>query len=139
MDLFVLWVGELTSISTRDHLQEVANVGVGLAADGSGGDAPFWVGDDPASLQSAFQQIISDSISCEIPINKPFNEFTLDQACNEGEVRLNETLLNCPSDWRVKDEPPYNVIELLGSACDTFKSGQVDFTAEFPCGTIIVE
>jgi hypothetical protein len=39
----------------------------------------------------------------------------------------------------VKDEPPYNVIELLGSACDTFKGGQVDFTAEFPCGTIVVE
>jgi len=132
IDVFVLWVGQLTIASTRDHLQDVANAGV----DGTG---TVWVGDDPTSLSNAFQSIISDSISCEIPINKPFNEFTLDQACNEGEVRLNDTLLNCPSDWRVKNEAPYNVIELLGSACDTFKSGQVDFTAEFPCGTIIVE
>jgi hypothetical protein len=135
IDVFVLWVGVLADSGIEAHLQDVANAGVGNPPQ----DAPFWVGETADGLEIAFRDIISDSISCEIPINKPFNEFTLDQACNEGEVRLNETLLNCPSDWRVKDEPPYNVIELLGSACDTFKSGQVDFTAEFPCGTIIVE
>jgi hypothetical protein len=135
IDVFVLWVGVLADSGIEAHLQDVANAGVGNPPQ----DAPFWVGETADGLEIAFRDIVSDSISCEIPINKPFNEFTLDQACNEGEVRLNETLLNCPSDWRVKDEPPYNVIELLGSACDTFKSGQVDFTAEFPCGTIIVE
>ena len=51
----------------------------------------------------------------------------------------------CPSDWLVKNEAPYNVIELQGgtdqpgSACDTFKSGEVTFEANFPCGTNIVE
>jgi hypothetical protein len=31
------------------------------------------------------------------------------------------------------------VIELVGSACDTFKSGSSTFTAVFPCGAIVVE
>jgi hypothetical protein len=137
IDLFVLWVGDLTedpTNPTRIHLQDVANAGVAGPGPGT-----VWVGDEPASLSTAFRDIVRDSISCEIEINKPFNEDTLDQACQEGDVRLNGTPLDCPSDWRVKDEPPYNVIELLGSACDALKSGAVTFTAEFPCGTIIVE
>jgi hypothetical protein len=32
-----------------------------------------------------------------------------------------------------------DVIELVGSACDTFKSGASPFTAVFPCGAIVVE
>jgi hypothetical protein len=32
-----------------------------------------------------------------------------------------------------------NVIELVGAACNTFKGGDVTFTAKFPCGTIVVE
>ena len=133
---FVLSVGNDVSDA---HLQEVANVGVGKSASESGNPAPFWKATTPQGLEDAFHQIISDSISCEILINKPFNADTLDQACNEGDVRLNGVPLDCPSDWQVRNEPPYNVIELLGSACDTLKSGEVTFTAEFPCGTIIVE
>jgi hypothetical protein len=117
------------------HLQDMANAGAGDPPQ----DAQFWVGTDPASLEIAFRDIIKDSISCEIVISKPFNEETLDQACEEGDVALNGVPLDCPSDWQVKDEAPYNVIELLGSACQTLKSGEVTFTAEFPCGTIIVE
>jgi hypothetical protein len=133
---FILSVGPDVAES---HLQQVANVGVGLNRNGSEGDAPFYTANTPAELDMAFQKIIGDSISCDIQINKPFNADTLDQACNEGDVRLNGVPLDCPSHWQVKNEPPYNVIELLGSACDTLKSGEVTFTAEFPCGTIIVE
>ena len=36
IDVLVLWVGALSDADTEDHMKEVANVGVGLAANGSG-------------------------------------------------------------------------------------------------------
>lgn len=131
MDLFVLWVGELTSTSTRNHLQEVADAGV----DGTG---TVWVGDNPSNLQNAFQQIISDSISCDIQMDERFVD--KDKACAEGVVRLDDGAPLACSDtngWRVKPGAD-DVIELVGSACDTFKSGDVTLSALFPCGTVIV-
>ena len=56
----------------------------------------------------------------------------------ESDVRLNGVPLSCPTEWRVKPGVD-DIIELVGSACDTFKSGDVTFTAEFPCGAIVVE
>ncbi|KPK13460.1 MAG: hypothetical protein AMJ62_15205 [Myxococcales bacterium SG8_38] len=131
LDLYVLWVGALTSDSIRNHIQDVADAGIGQA------DAPFWIGTDPEDLENEFRTIISASISCEVQIDKPFDD--VEKACNEGDVKLGGTQLSCPDgDWRVKPGAN-NVIELLGSACDTFKSGDVTLTAEFPCGAIIVE
>jgi hypothetical protein len=138
IDVFVLWVGRLSSDSTRNHLQQVADAGV----EGTG---TVWVGDEPESLSSAFSSIIGDSISCEIEINNPFNPATIDEACRDGDVTLNGTPLECPADWLIKDEPPYNVIELQGgpnepnSACQVFKREAVTFEAKFPCGTVIVQ
>jgi hypothetical protein len=131
IDVFTLWVGQLNSTSTRDHLQDVANAGV----DGTG---TVWVGDDPTSLSNAFQSIISDSISCDIQMDKRFDD--KEKACNdpESDVRLNGVPLSCPTEWRVKPGVD-DIIELVGSACDTFKSGDVTFTAAFPCGAIVVE
>jgi hypothetical protein len=150
IDVFVLWVGALSSSSTQDHLKEVANVGVGLAqATGvpapDGEDpanplegAPFWVGSDPNSLENAFRSIISDSISCDITMEERFVD--PEAACSEGDVRLDGMPIPCSETdgWRVK---PGNdqVIELVGSACDTLKTGDVTFTAEFPCGSVVVD
>ncbi|MBW2161189.1 MAG: hypothetical protein JRH14_14710, partial [Deltaproteobacteria bacterium] len=96
------------------------------------------VGDDPTSLSNAFQSIISDSISCDIQMDERFDD--KDKACAEGDVRLDGMPLACSdtNGWRVKPGVD-DVIELVGGACDTFKSGDVTFTAEFPCGAIIVE
>jgi len=136
IDLFVLWVGELSSTSTRDHLQEVADAGVHGARPRRAGGGTVWVGDDPASLQAAFQQIVSDSISCDVPMLERFSNPTA--ACAQGDVRLDGMQLSCPGEWRVK--PGFdNIIELLDPACQTFKSGSVEFTADFPCGSIIVD
>jgi len=132
-DVFILSVGNEVSDS---HLQDMANVGVGKPVNESIDPAPFWKATTPELLAAAFQQIISDSISCEVQINKPFDDAGL--ACSEGDVRLNGTPLACPSDWQVKDGVS-NVIELVGGACDTFKSGSSTFTAVFPCGAIVVE
>ncbi|MBW2379786.1 MAG: VWA domain-containing protein [Deltaproteobacteria bacterium] len=134
-DVFVLSVGNGVSDA---HLQEMANVGVGLARNGSDGDAQYWRGNDAESLEAAFTAIIADSISCEIRIDKPFDDKT--KACDdpESDVRLNGNPLSCPSEW--EPSPDVNdFIRLNGSTCAEFKSGQATFTAEFPCGAIVVE
>ncbi|MGB5810796.1 MAG: vWA domain-containing protein, partial [Polyangiales bacterium] len=134
-DLFVLSVGNGVSDA---HLQEMANVGVGLEKSGSEGDAQYWRGNDAQSLQDAFTAIISDSISCDIQIDKPFGDKT--QACNdpESDVRLNGNPLSCPSEWEPSPDAD-DFIRLHGSACTELKSGEATFTAEFPCGAIVVE
>jgi hypothetical protein len=53
-------------------------------------------------------------------------------------VRLNGTPLSCPSEWEPSPDAD-DFIRLKGSACTEFKSGQATFTAEFPCGAIVVE
>ncbi len=138
IDVLALWVGALSNMDTENHIQEVANVGIGLAANGSQGDAPFWVGTNPQDLEDEFRAIIGASISCDIQMDKRFDD--KEKACNDpgSDVRLNGMPLSCPSEWRVKPGVD-DVIELVGSACDTFKSGDVTFSAEFPCGAIVVE
>jgi hypothetical protein len=134
MELYVLWVGSLTNSSTRAHIQDVANAGVGST------DAPFWVGTDPEDLETEFRTIIGASISCDIQMDKRFDD--KEKACSdpESDVRLNGEPLPCSdtNGWRVKPGVD-DVIELVGGACDTFKSGDVTFSAKFPCGAIVVE
>jgi hypothetical protein len=136
IDVFPLWVGDLSeepTDPTRMHMQAVANAGVG-------GTGTVWVGNDPASLSTAFQSIVSDSISCDIQMDKRFDD--KEQACNDpaSDVRLNGTPLDCSETdgWHVKPGVD-DVIELVGSACETFKSGSSTFSAVFPCGAIVVE
>jgi hypothetical protein len=139
VDVFILSVGDEVGAS---HLQDMANVGVGLAENGSEGDAPYWIGNNPAELETAFAEIIGGNISCDIQMDKRFDNVT--KACAEGDVRLNGNPLSCPSEWRVKPGAD-DVIELVDDpmvdddACDTLKSGDVTFTASFPCGAILVE
>ena len=132
MELYVLWVGQLTNDSTRGHIQDVANAGVGQSA------APFWVGTDPEDLETEFRTIINASISCDIQMDKRFDD--KDKACNDPQsnVRLNNVPLSCPSEWRVKPGAD-DVIELVGAACTTFKTEASTFSATFPCGAIVVE
>jgi hypothetical protein len=130
---FILSVGNDVSDA---HLQEMANAGTGLAPNGSEGDADFWKATTPQGLEDAFNAIIGASISCDIQMDKQFDDKV--KACADGDVRLNGNPLSCPADWRVKPGVD-DVIELVGSACDTFKSGDVTFTASFPCGAIVVE
>jgi hypothetical protein len=131
---FILSVGEEVS---DGHLQDMANVGVGLPESTSGPEAaPFWKATDSNQLAAAFDEIISASISCEIQMDKRFDDKV--KACADGDVQLNGTPLSCPDDWQVKPGAD-DIIELVGSACDTFKSGAATFSAVFPCGAIIVE
>ena len=56
----------------------------------------------------------------------------------ESDVRLNRNPLSCPAEWEPSPDAD-DFIRLRGSACTEFKSGQATFTAEFPCGSIVVE
>ena len=141
IDVFVLWVGVLSDTDIESHLQDVANAGVNDSP--MDPDATFWVGESANGLETAFRNIIGENISCDIQMDKRFEN--TDKACAEGDVRLTTALgtesLSCPGEWIPKEgagsEP--DVIELVGAACTTFKTEASTFSATFPCGAIVVE
>jgi len=130
-DIFVLSVGDDVG---QAHLQDMANVGTGLAEDGSEGDATFWVATDPDSLEAAFNEIIGANISCEVKFDKAIAN--RQRACDEGEITLDGVLLDCPTEWNLQDGSNDTIV-LLGAACDAWKAGGVTLTAEFPCGVVV--
>jgi von Willebrand factor type A domain len=125
--LFVLAVGNGINDS---HLQAVANAGAGVTAGMP--DAPFFVANTPADLQSAFNQIIGGVVSCELTISGTIDEA---QAAG-GTVILNGTPLVFGTDWELVNG---NTIRLLGQACTDLKSSPTPMvTASFPCGAVIL-
>ena len=138
IETFILSVGEEVSDS---HLQEMANVGIGLPRNTSGPDAAkFWKATDSNQLAQAFGEIIAASISCDIQMQERFVDPV--KACAEGDVRLDGAQIPCVGPngdgWLVKPDDD-QVIQLVGTACDTLKSGDVEFSAEFPCGSVVVQ
>jgi hypothetical protein len=116
---------------TDSHMQKLANLGSGLAADASPG-APWYRGNDPAQLVDAFNEIIRGVRTCTFNLSSPVDP----TSGNEGIVTLNGTTLLNGVDWTVGSDG--TTIELLGSACDTFlNTDSVQLSAEFPCGTVI--
>ncbi len=112
-----------------DHLQEMANVGVGKAPDDPM-PAPYYQALDAMQLVDAFEEIIGNFVSCELVIE---GEVDLEQAC-EGTVSLDGMELECGVDY---DIPNPTTLELMGDACDTLQDGgdhMVD--ASWPCGAI---
>lgn len=125
---FIISVGDDVG---AEHLQEMANVGVGKAPDDPM-PAPYYEALDAGQLVDAFNEIIGTFISCELTID---GEVDLDQAC-EGTVTLDGEELECGVDWEVPEE---TTLVLLGQACDTLKDGAshtVD--ASWPCGAIVI-
>jgi hypothetical protein len=115
----------------EDHLQDVANVGVGKDIDDAN-PAPFYVALDAADLVTAFEAIIGDFTSCEIPIDGIVD---LPQAC-DGTLLLDGMELTCPDDWTMLDE---STIVLVGDACETWKDGGSHaVSASWPCGAVSI-
>jgi hypothetical protein len=126
IQVFVLSVG--TDVG-EEHLQQMANVGIGREPDDTD-EAPFWVALDAADLAEAFGQIVGGFVSCSFELNGVVN---LADYC-EGSVRVDGMELECPGDWHMPDE---QTIELLGEACDGLEDGQSHtIEADFPCGTV---
>ncbi len=126
IDLFILSVGNAIA---EEHLQEMANAGVGQAAGGP--QAPFYPANDRQALINAFDTIIRGTRSCELAIDGTVSA----GRAGEGTVTINGTTLEYGTDWEVVDSM---TLRLLGAACDTLlNENDVTVSAEFPCGVII--
>lgn len=112
-----------------DHLQEMANVGVGKAPDDAM-PAPYYQALDAMQLVDAFEEIIGTFVSCELTID---GEVDLDQAC-DGTVTLDGMELECGVDY---DLPDQSTLVIQGEACETLRDGG-DHTidASWPCGAV---
>lgn len=125
---FVISVGDDIS---NEHLQHMANAGLGLDPTGTE-SAPFWKALDATELVDAFETIVGSVASCIFAIDGIVN---LDRAC-EGTVELDGIELDCGAQWHLLDP---STLELLGEACATLEDGethQVD--AQWPCTVISV-
>lgn len=123
---FVISVGDDVADS---HLQELANAGVGLPAQGSE-LAPFYKTLNPAELVAAFEAVINGFIGCEFVLEGIVD---LNLVC-EGEVLLDGEPLICNEDWVLLDE---STLKILGEACDTLADGELHtLDASWPCGAV---
>jgi hypothetical protein len=111
----------------EDHLQDLANAGVGLPIDGAE-NAPFWQALDAQGLAEAFDTIINGVRSCVLTVDGEINP---EKAC-DGSVRIDGEEIPCedPNGWTLLSPTE---IELQGDACDLIQSGEHTVDATFPC------
>jgi hypothetical protein len=126
---FVISVGQDTSLA---HLQDVANAGQGLAIGGSQ-NATYYVANDQAQLEAAFDTIINGVRSCVLALNGVVNP----NRASEGQVTLDGTQLvfEDPDGWRLVDT---DKVELLGAACEAIKTGEHDIDVIFTCDIVTI-
>lgn len=121
-----------------NHLQQMANIGANMPA---GMNAPVYYPEDPAALAETLKMLIGDQLSCELALEG--KGVKVGKECT-GTVELNGQKLPCAGNppeagsengWMLKDEKH---IELLGTACETFKNAvDARLSAKFPCEVII--
>jgi len=124
---FVISVGAEVSLG---HLQDVANAGVGLTVGGAD-KAPYYQALNQQALLDAFDAIINGVRSCVLKLNG-----TVDAAsASTGKVFLDGMVLgyNDANGWKLNSP---DEIELVGTACDTIKSGDHSISVQFPCGIV---
>jgi hypothetical protein len=124
--LYILSVG--TEIGEA-HLQQMANAGVGLAADGAV-DAPFFVATNQAELSAQLQAIIGTLGSCDLDLDARIDPLTV----QSGTVILGDRRLRVGSDWQQIDD---DTIRVIGAACQELLTTASEVRASFPCGTIV--
>ena len=127
IETFVMSVGSAVS---EDHLQDLANAGVGVQPGDP--DALYYVPADRAAMLATFEEIIDGVRSCV---------FTLDGQIVEGQEERGTVTVNGetvvyldPDGWRVNDP---SEIELLGAACELIQSGDVEIHIEFECDALV--
>lgn len=126
---FVISVG---SEIGEDHLQDMANAGVGLPVGGSE-QAPYYVALDPEELVAAFQQIVGGVQGCVFTMNGEVDP----SKGSQGKVALDGRELEYGSEWELLDGKTF---EILGDACDTIQDGELHHvSAVFPCGVIDID
>ncbi len=122
--IYVISVG--TNVG-EDHLQDMANAGVGLPIGGAE-NAPYWQALDAQGLGEAFDTIINGVRSCILTVD---GEIDPAKAC-DGTVRVDGVEIPCddPDGWKLNSPTE---IELQGDACDLIQSGDHTVDATFPC------
>lgn len=125
---YIISVGNQVS---EQHLQEMANAGVGKLPSDMMDPAPFYQALDSQQLIDAFQAIIAEFVSCEFTLD---GEITGDPC--DGTIEIDGQEIECGVDWEATSS---DTIELLGGTCDLIKDGEdhsIDVT--FPCGSVDV-
>jgi hypothetical protein len=119
------------SISTGTdvpHMQRVANLGVGLAANATP-PAPLYTAASQDDLKRAFSTILTDlPRSCVFSLNGRVEAKNADQ----GTVVLDGQTLGYmdPNGWLLKQP---DQVELVGEACAQIKAGEDALSINFPC------
>jgi hypothetical protein len=110
------------------HMQRVANIGAGLAADADP-PAPYYTAQSQAELKLAFSTILEDvPRSCVFTLNGEVDAENADQ----GSVTLAGVTLvyDDENGWTLKQP---DQVELLGDACEKIQAGEEDLDITFPC------
>ena len=133
-DTFILSVGR--GLISAAHLQEVANVGAGQNQ--MTGTAPYWEGDNPTELANHFRTIVNAQITCDVELNGAVQDVS--RVC-DGNVTMDGETLDCNNTtrgWQLKPGT-LDQLQLLGSACTDWKTGDKTLEAVFPCNVVTVE
>ncbi|MBN2529396.1 MAG: VWA domain-containing protein [Deltaproteobacteria bacterium] len=128
---FVISVGGDT---TPSHMQRMANAGQGVA-DGEP-DAPWWEATDAQGLADAFDTIINGVRSCVMDLDGEMVAGKEGDCAVAYESAGQTTALTMgdANGWRVNSATQ---IELLGTACEAIKSGEVTASVKCPCDAVI--
>lgn len=123
--LFVVSVADAAG-EFAHHLQQMANLGAGLALDASPGATVYYPQD--TSLTETLMQVLSAEIPCEITLA---TAVAAGRECT-GTVTLNGAPLPCngKDGWELLDATH---IGFNGAACEDFRGHDVSIQANFPC------
>lgn len=118
---FVISVGPEIA---AEHLQDLANAGVGVAA-----DAEFYVANDTASLVAAFNAIVAGLRPCTFTLEDPLPA-SLAPSCG---LTVNDAAIpyDDPDGWTVQGDEI--TLELQGAACDAIQEGVVEIMLQCSC------
>jgi hypothetical protein len=137
---FVLAVADEDDLA-QDHVNELANAGIGAAPNASPA-AMSWRVNDVAALNTALTSIIGDEISCTIELNGSVPTWQSDP-CAGGTIELvqgaQRTMLLCApgNGWQLTGP---STVEIMGTACQQLQAASMaSLDASFPCDTVIFE
>jgi len=120
------------TLNMGDTNPEVVQAHQLIAAAGNTGVGPF-TPQTAADLQTALQQVLTSSISCDIALQ---GTVAAGQECT-GTVTVDGHVVACddPNGWKLKDP---GTIEFVGTACTSLQANpQAAVKATFPCASFM--
>lgn len=129
---FVISVG---SDTTPAHMQAMANAGQGVAPGEA--DTQWWLANDSQGLEDAFNTIVNGVRSCVMDLDGEMvagKEVSCEVKYTAGGAET-QLSMDDANGWRVNSPTQ---IELVGSACDAIKTGDVTASVACPCDAFII-